>query len=60
MKANFVVLFIITILISGCAESQLEFSGQNVNDNMEEKTVMLETSDKELNSNLPNEDKECS
>lgn len=57
MKANFIVLFIITILISGCAESQLEFSGQNVNDNMEEKTVMLETSDKELNSNLPNEDK---
>ena len=56
MKANFVVLFIITILISGCAESQLGISGQNVNDYMEEKTVMLETSDKELNSNLPNED----
>lgn len=56
MKINFVVPFIIAIFISGCAEAQSGIRGQNVNDYTEEKSVVIETSDQELNVNLPNGD----
>ena len=56
MKTNFVVPFIIAIFISGCAEAQSGIRGQNVNDYTEEKSVAIETSDQELNVNLPNGD----
>jgi len=56
LKTNFVVPFIIAIFISGCAEAQSGIRGQNVNDYTEEKSVVIETSDQELNVNLPNGD----
>lgn len=56
MKANLVVLFIITILISGCTEAQSGIREQDENDYIKERTVIIESSDKELNINLPNED----
>lgn len=55
MKVNFSVLFIIIILISGCAEVQSGTREQSDNNYIEKKAVMIETSGTVSNNNLPNE-----